>query len=191
MRRCLPLLALLLIACEGDDKSGLVPDPTEFLIDLVELHAEIHQALIFDGIEACGGPDTWNSGKNKLFWQGECTIPDASGDSYGISGELLLDVSFMVSAVSYERIWDWDMGAEYTDVSVGSATFSGVGSWTAQTNAAEHFSHEIAWSGTLSGPWPSEVDVSFEGLHFGNVHHVAGHVGDDEVDYTNPDPDVP
>jgi hypothetical protein len=186
--RFLPLLAAWACGCEAP------PDPARALREFAEASAEPVYEGLWLAVEADAALDLWNLADDTTA-AGWVEMPSATGDRFGVDGELSADWTLAATATDPptdgERAWDWAFEVDYARLSLPSCEVSGAGSWTVAATWYDIGIEQHAWEGELTLGDLEALDVTFEALHSGNLHWVRGRIGDTEVDWENPDPDLP
>ena len=184
--RSLPLLAVWACACEP------APDPARALREFAEAGAEPVYDGLWLAVEADAALDLWDLPDDTTA-AGWVEIPTAAGERFGVDGELDVDWTLAYAAPEEdgERAWDWTFEVAYARLALPSCELSGAGSWTVAATWYDIGIEQHAWEGTLALDGGEALPVSFEALHSGNLHWVRGSIGDTEVEWENPDPDLP
>lgn len=191
MFRVLPLLTLFLVGCPGPAESA---DPAEALVDFAEVMADDVHDAIWAGIEEEDGLDLWFPEDDGVF-SGDLSLPTSSGATHGVDGELNVGWTLFFYESEYpmegEYNWVWTFTEDIRRLQLPDCEVRGQGSRMVQSVYYENANHGHGFDGFLviDGGEPLEVVYS---AHFsGNLHWVRGSIGDVDVDWENPNPDLP
>jgi hypothetical protein len=187
MRHTAPILAVILLGCSDP------PDPAEVLVDFAEILADDVYDAIWAVVEGEDGVDLWHLEDGESF-SGSASLPSADGQSYGVDGELSVSWALGFELTEYDdgvSNWFWDYDLDLTRLALRDGEVGGQGAW-----AVEHEQYDYQWQsqvfeGQLAIDGGELQDVSYEAHFSGNLHWVRGSIGEVEVDWENPNPDLP
>lgn len=181
------MCAVLVCACAPP------ADPAETLIDFAEVMADDVYDAAWAGVTAEDGLDLWHLEDGAAF-SGSLTLPTDDGQSHGVDGELSVDWALQFELTDYDDSvsnWYWDVQLDISRLALPTCEISGQGAW-----AVEHEQYDYQWQsqlfeGQLAIDGGDLQDVAYEAHFSGNLHWVRGTIGEVEVDWENPNPDLP
>jgi hypothetical protein len=195
MRCFAPIPSLALCLTLGACTEPVEPaDPGEVLVDFADLMADDVYRALWGGIEEEDGIELWvpESGASLA---GSVGLPTTSGASYGVDGELSADWSLLFTVsdgpMEGEYTWDWDFDMDIGRLVLPSSEVSGAGAWAVDSVYYDNVNDSHVFEGSLAIDGGEAMDLSYEAHFSGNLHWVRGTIGDVEVDWENPNPDLP
>ncbi len=167
-------------------------DPEDVLVGFAETMAEDVYSALWSHVDS-EVVELWHPEDGASF-DGSVTLPTASGERYGVDGELVLDWGLLFElAHEMEGIyrWTWDVQVELDRLAVAPCELAGTGSWSVEQETYDYSWTSQRFEGQLRYDDRELEQVSYEAHHSGNLHWVRGHIGAVEVDWENPNPDLP
>jgi hypothetical protein len=187
MRRLFIVIPALALACGEPTEPA---DPERALITFAEtMAADVYNAM-WDHVDQ-ETVELWHHEDGASF-SGTIELPTASGESYGVDGELVLDWSMLFEIQDEMEgiyLWSWDVEADIDRLVVPECELSGAGEWTVDQETYDYSWKSHRFVGQLALEDGELQDVEVEFFYSGNLHWVRGTIGETEVDWENPNAD--
>jgi hypothetical protein len=185
------LTTLLIAGCTDPADPA---DPGEVLRDFAETMADEVYDAIWAGIAEEEGIELWVPESDALL-SGDLDLPTSSGATYGVDGELSFGWTLLFFESEYpmdgEYNWTWNFAGDIQRLQLPDCELRGQGSWMVQSVYYDNANHSHGFDGFLAIDGGEPLDVGYSAHFSGNLHWVRGHIGDVEVDWENPNPDLP